>query len=85
MPTDLPRLQITRTPVVERALAIAERRWPGLPKSEQLTRLVESVVADEDAARAERKVRRKAALQELRGSVHYPPNYLSDLRAGNRE
>lgn len=85
MVTALARIQVTQTPVVERALEIAARRWPGIPKSEQLTRMLEIATATVEGENAERLARRKAALRELRGLIEYPPNYLVELRAGDRE
>ncbi len=85
MTTALARIQVTQTPVVERALEIAARRWPGIPKSEQLTRMLEIANAAVEAERDERLARRRQALQEIRGKYSYPPNYLADLRADDRE
>ncbi len=85
MVTALARIQVTQTPVVERALEIAARRWPGIPKSEQLTRMLEIATATVEGENAERLARRKAALRELRGLIEYPPNYLVELRAEDRE
>ncbi len=95
MPTTLPRIQITEGPVVRRALEIATARWPNAPKSEQLTNLIAEKVAEVEAAqraadeaRAAKLARRRAAVVEFAGifgSDVYPPNYLADLRAENRE
>jgi len=87
MPTTLARIQLTETPAVARALALAARRWPDAPKSEQLTRMIEigaDTVAREQQLRVER---RTAALRDLRRTLAgcYPPGYLEELRAEDRE
>jgi hypothetical protein len=41
MPTQYPRIQSTRTPQLERALAVGARRWPGLEAGRVLTQLAE--------------------------------------------
>ncbi len=85
MVTALPRIQVTRTPIVERALACAAKRWPGAPKSEQLTKLLELAVDRIQAETDERRATRRAALLEIRGTYDYPPDYLAELRAEDRE
>ena len=85
MVTALGRIQVTQTPIVERSLEIAARRWPGLPKSEQLTRMLEIANTTVESENAGRLAQRRAALRELRGKYDYPPNYLADLRAEDRE
>ena len=85
MPTALARIQITETPAVKHALALAARRWPNAPKSEQLTRMIEMGVATIETERAERQRRRTAAVLASQGIFNYPPNYLAELRAEDRE
>lgn len=82
MPTTLTRIQVTQTPPVERALAIAEREWPGVPRSELLARLAALGAESVEAAQASRRATRRAALEETRGmfSDAYPPGYLEELR-----
>jgi len=41
MPTLKPRIQVTETPELAQALAIAEELWPGESKSTQVCRLAE--------------------------------------------
>ncbi|WP_375384368.1 hypothetical protein [uncultured Microbacterium sp.] len=79
MPTALPRIQVTRTPELDRALEVAARMWPDAPLSERITRLAElgadAVSGAEQTARAE-GLRR---LRELTADL-YQPGYLHDLR-----
>ena len=42
MPTTRPRHQVTETPEVARALDLAAKRWPGVPRSKLLLRLVDA-------------------------------------------
>lgn len=42
MPTTRPRLPVTETDEVARALDLAARRWPGVPK----TKLIRLILAD---------------------------------------
>jgi hypothetical protein len=81
MPTTLARIQVTQTPPVARALEIAEKEWPGTARAELIARLLERGAESVEAARAERRVARRRALEETRGkfSVAYPPGYLEDL------
>jgi len=85
MVTALARIQVSRTPVVERALEIAARRWPGIPKSEQLTRMLEIANQTAESEHDQRLSQRRAALRALHGKYDYPPDYLADLRAEDRE
>lgn len=80
MPTALQRIQVTKTPPVERALEIAAREWPGVPRSELITRLVMVGAEHLAAAHSERRRMRRDALQQLRGSIDYPSGYLAELR-----
>jgi hypothetical protein len=87
MPTALPRIQVTETPTIRRALALAARRWPDAPKSEQLTRMIEIGVDVVEKEQELRRERRMTALLELRRALAgcYPPGYLAELRAEDRE
>lgn len=82
MPTTLGRIQVTQTPPVERALAVAAEEWPDVPRAEQITRLLTAGAESVQASRAERAVARRAMLNETRGSLRsaYPTDYLDDLR-----
>jgi hypothetical protein len=80
MPTTLTRIQVTQTPPVTRALEIAAKEWPGVPRSELITRLLTAGAQSVEGARAERRAARRKALEETRGTIDYPPRYLEDLR-----
>lgn len=78
MPTTRPRLAITETDAIARALDVAELRWPGRSRAQLLVLLVEEgrrhVEHDEE--------HRLAALAATSGAltVAYGPGYLEDLR-----
>ncbi|MFT4229328.1 MAG: hypothetical protein QM602_03460 [Microbacterium sp.] len=82
MPTALPRIQVTQTEPVARALDVAAREWPGVPRSELVARLLVRGGASVEAARAARRAERRKALLESRGTFAdaYPPGYLDELR-----
>jgi hypothetical protein len=82
MPTILPRIQVTQTPPVARALEIAEREWPGTPRAELIARLMARGAESVEVARAQRRAMRRASLEESRGAMAdaYPPDYLGELR-----
>ncbi len=82
MPTTLTRIQVTQTPPVAHALEIAAQEWPGVPRSELITRLLTVGAQSVETARGERRAARRKALEETRGSFRdaYPPGYLDDLR-----
>jgi hypothetical protein len=82
MPTALTRIQVTQTAPVEHALEIAEREWPGVPRSELIARLLERGAESVETARAELREKRRRILEETRGSMGdaYPPGYLEELR-----
>lgn len=80
MPTALTRIQVTQTPAVARALEVAEKEWPGLPRSELLARLAERGAESVESARARRREERRKALRETQGTIDYPPGYLEELR-----
>jgi hypothetical protein len=84
MPTDRPRTQITHTPQVERALALAGQRWPGEKPGALLLHLIaegadalqsgDETVADEHRRR----------VREMAGKYDdlYEPGYLENVREG---
>ncbi len=80
MPTVLPRIQVTQTQQLTDALAIAEREWPGAPRSELIARLAaagaEALAHEREAQRRERR----EVLERLRGSIAYPAGYRDELR-----
>lgn len=82
MPTALGRIQVTQTPPVEAALAIAAQEWPDVPRAELITRLLTAGTQSVQASRAERTAVRRAVLRDTRGSLRsaYPPGYLNELR-----
>lgn len=83
MPTTLTRIQVTQTPALRDALELAEEEWPGVPRSELMTRLAtaggESLAARREARRAERRSALEST-QGIFGADVYPPGYLEDLR-----
>lgn len=78
MPTTKPRYAVTDTGDVARALDVAQRRWPGIPRSQALVRLVVAGAKhledtqDQHAAAVH-------ALAQFAGT--YPEGYLDELRA----
>ncbi len=80
MPTTLTRIQVTETPPVAHALEIAQKEWPGVARSELITRLLTAGAQSVETARAERREARRRVLEETRGTIDYPPGYLEDLR-----
>jgi hypothetical protein len=68
---------ITDTGEIAEALDVGAWRWPDFSRPEVLRHLV---VRGAEAVLAEREERSKAvdALSEL--GIHYPPNYLEELR-----
>jgi hypothetical protein len=82
MPTTLARIQVTQTPPVTHALEIAAKEWPGVPRTELITRLLTAGAQSLETARGERRAARRKVLEETRGSFRdaYPPGYLEDLR-----
>lgn len=83
MPTILQRIQVTQTPALRDALALAADEWPGIPRSELVARLAVEGAESLAAARAGRRAARRRALDETRGIFGtdvYPPGYLEELR-----
>jgi hypothetical protein len=84
MPTTKHRTQITHTAEVERALAVAELRWPGEKESSLLLHLItegaDAVASGEEVAAAQRRARVMSVAGKY--SDAYGPGYLEDVRAG---
>lgn len=84
MPTTRPRYTVTETDALKRALDQVARAHPQLASDRNalFRRLVEQATAQYDEERAGRleRIRTAARRIEARG-MHYPPNYLAELRA----
>lgn len=82
MPTTRTRHQITETPAVAHALAIAACRWPGEPRSKLLLRLIHTGGKTLEEAQNETIRSRKEAIDAASGK--YPDafgeDYLVELR-----
>jgi hypothetical protein len=82
VPTTRPRYQVTETDELAAALDAAERRWPGVPRSRLLLRVLElgeqAVIADQ----AERDERRAAAIRAAAGTFDdaFDEDFLRNLR-----
>ncbi len=83
MPTARPRYQVTETPAVARALALAGKRWPGEPRSRLLLRLVNlGAGALEHDQRHDADTHRVAvAASSGKYAKAFEPDYLAELRA----
>lgn len=84
MPTTRPRIVITETDEVARALDAAARRWPEdrAHRSRLLLRLVAEGERVAGAEAEEARRRRIEAVEATRGIATgcYPPGYLEELR-----
>ncbi len=84
MPTTRPRYTVTETDELKRALDEVARSHPELrgDRNALFRRLVSEATDQYGQQRADRLERMRTALQriETRG-LHYPPNYLAELRA----
>lgn len=82
MPTSRPRHQITETPAVEHALAVAARRWPAESRSKLLLRLISTGSDALEHAENETLRSRRAAVDASSGKYTYAfeSNYLAQLR-----
>ncbi len=80
MPTRIARTQVTQTPPVARALEIAAKEWPEVPRSELLARLAALGAELVATAQADRRAARRRALDESHGTIDYPDGYLEELR-----
>ena len=65
MPTLRPRIQVTETEELTRALAIAEEMWPGESKSTQVCRLAELGAESAIERRFAASLERQEALAQL--------------------
>jgi hypothetical protein len=75
MPTTRPRLAVTETDVIARALDIAATRWPAKTRSQLLARLVEEGarhLQDDETRRRARITDTSGALTGLYGSDYLP-------------
>jgi hypothetical protein len=82
MPTTKPRLQVTETPAVAHALAVARRKWPGRSRSALLASLAaEGAKAIEQDEKEHREARREL-VERLAGGFDeaFPDGYLEELR-----
>ena len=82
MPTSRHRYQITETDEVSRALAEAEKRWPGETRARLIVRLITENGARVAEVNEAEQHRRRAALDAVAGSFSglYPSGYLEGLR-----
>jgi hypothetical protein len=82
VPTSRPRYRITETPDVARALDTAAQRWPGVPRSKLLLRLVHAGEQALAKAQADIEQRRRKAIVLTRGKYAeaFLENPLSELR-----
>ena len=82
MPTTLPRYQITETPPVAHAINVAAVKWPDLPRSRLVIKLIETAAQALESEDAERIERRREAVRRSAGAFPgcFPPGYLEDLR-----
>jgi hypothetical protein len=68
---------------VTRALDVARRRWPDLPPSRLLVRLIETGAQAVEASERDAAGERDRALLALTAlSTHYPSGYLDEVRDG---
>lgn len=83
MPTTRPRFQVTETPEVERALALAAQAWPGAPRHELVNRLF-GAAADQLSGAADRRASERARAVDFTAGAFdaaYEPGHLDTLRA----
>jgi hypothetical protein len=82
MPTARPRIQVTETPPVERALQVAAQRWPGAARSDLVTKLLELGASALDESASGEVARRRSAVELTAGILDdvYEPGYLEELR-----
>lgn len=82
MPTTRPRYQVTETDALARALELAERQWPGEPRSRLIERLAaagaERLAERQSARQGERLAAMDALADMFTGTI--PPDYLEELR-----
>lgn len=81
MPTTRPRLTITETEDVARAIDLAAQQWPTVKTRQQLVlRLIQRGEEALDEERSTAAERRRAAIRKWAGSHPFPPGYLEELR-----
>jgi hypothetical protein len=83
MPTTRPRLTLTETDELARAIDAAAARWPEVrSRRELLLRLVDEGRSSLDRDRAAALARRRAAIRRTSGALtgHYEPGHLDRLR-----
>jgi len=83
MPTERPRLTVTETDDLAKALDLAARHWPETPsRRELLLRLVEQGRSAIEREHDELAERRRAAIRRTSGALTgvYEPGYLERLR-----
>jgi hypothetical protein len=80
VPTTKTRHQVTETPAVAHALAVAERRWPGVSRSALLARLAEVGAKMIEREEADRREARRRLVDKHAGGFRYEPGYLEELR-----
>lgn len=80
MPNALPRVQVTKTPMLEHAIDVARLRWPD---ETHTSRLIERLAIEGANQLDVAEQRRQDALDRLIGSRPgvYPEGYLDSLRA----
>jgi hypothetical protein len=78
MPTTRPRLAVTETETIARALDIAAQRWPGKTRAQLLTLLVEEGVRHVE----DDEVHRQSLITSTSGALTgmYGTDYLAQLR-----
>jgi len=78
----LPRIQVTITDDVGHALDMAEKAWPGRPRSELAAHLMVRGSKTLQEVTDEKRRSRRQAIEESRGILNgvYPVDYLDKLR-----
>ena len=80
MTTSLPRIKVTVTEPVAKALEVADETWPGLQRSQQVARLLSEGARSLASAQKLSKEKRREVLEATRGMVAYQDGYLDQLR-----
>ena len=82
MPTTRPRYQITETPTVAHALAVAARRWPTEPRSKLLLRPISTGSNALEDEENETLRHRRATVDAISGKYAdaFDGDYLARLR-----
>lgn len=83
MPTTRPRHQITETDEIADAIDAGLREWPDLNRSDVIRELIVKGADSLSLSATERVLAMELALKELASlDIHYPKDYLEDLRKG---